>query len=211
VFANFREIRLGAIPPRRLYRSSHPALPGDPRFPYAQQFAENARIRAVINLVDDAGRIALYAEHNPWYRSFISGGRIIGLELGADYHSPAFEAGLGAALRFIIGHEGPYLIHDNDGRDRTGFLAALLEALMGASPGEVAADYLKSYENYYRLEPSDESYRTLAVIAEDVLFTITGYLAPETLDLAEAAEAYLGERMGLSPEEIAALKARLGA
>jgi hypothetical protein len=210
-FANFREIRLGAIPARRLYRSSHPAQPGNPRFPYAQQLAENAHVRAVVNLVDSEARIAVYAGNIPWYQNFINRNTIAALEMGVDYTDPAFEAKLKTALLFIASRGGPYLIHGNEGRDRTGFFAALLEALMGASPEEIKEDYMASYENYYHLSPESEEYRIISVIAEDILLTITGRRPPESVNLPDAAEEYLVLRLGLAPEEIAALKERLGA
>jgi hypothetical protein len=209
VFANFREIRLGAIPARRLYRSSHPALPGNPRFPYAQQLAENARVQTVLNLVDGAARAAVYADNIPWYQNFINRKTIITLEMGVDYTDPAFEEKTKAALLFITSHNGPYLIHGNEGRDRTGFLAALLEALTGATAAEITADYMASYENYYHLEPDSESFKKITVIAEDILLTITDRRAPDRVNLPEAATEYLRRRIGLSAEEIAALRARL--
>jgi hypothetical protein len=204
VFANFREIRFGAIAQRRLYRSSHPALPGNPRFSYAQQLAENAHVRAVLNLVDTEARAALYADNIPWYQNFIDRKTIITLDMGVDYTDPAFEAKIKKALLFIVFNGGPYLIHGNEGRDRTGFLAALLEALMGASPEEIIADYMKSYENYYHLTEESDQYRVITVIAEDILLTIAGR-GPST---AEAAAEYL-RRIGLTNEEITALKERL--
>jgi len=47
------------------------------------------------------------------------------------------EKKLKVALRFIIMNEGPYLIHCFAGVDRTGFVSALLEALMGASLNDI--------------------------------------------------------------------------
>jgi protein tyrosine/serine phosphatase len=130
--------------------------------------------------------------------------------MGVDYTDPVFEAKIKTALLFINSHSGPYLIHGNEGRDRTGFLAALLEALMGAGAEEIRADYMKSYENYYHLTPDNESYLIISVIAEDILLTITGRRAAESVDLKEAAEQYLRDRIGLDAEECAALRARLG-
>jgi len=52
-------------------------------------------------------------------------------------------------FRFIIANDGPYLIHCTEGKDRAGFVSAVLEALMGADLQEIVADYMKSYENYY--------------------------------------------------------------
>ena len=50
-----------------------------------------------------------------------------------------------AALQFMISHRGPYLIHCFAGIDRTGFVLALLEVLMGASLKEITNNYLSAF------------------------------------------------------------------
>ena len=58
----------------------------------------------------------------------------------------------------MIEHPAPYYLHCNTGKDRTGLLCAIVEALMGASykeiissnqdkvnPAEAAARYLKQF------------------------------------------------------------------
>ena len=52
------------------------------------------------------------------------------------------RTGFAEGLRFFIANDGPYLIHCNEGQDRTGFSVAILECLMGASEEEVVADYM---------------------------------------------------------------------
>jgi protein tyrosine/serine phosphatase len=44
----------------------------------------------------------------------------------------------------MLNRPGPYLIHCYAGVDRTGFMAIVLEALMGASLHDIIDDYLKS-------------------------------------------------------------------
>jgi hypothetical protein len=209
VFANFREITLGGIPPQVLYRGSHPALPGDARFPYAQQLAENARVVTVLNLVDTEDGIALRAENIPWYQNFINRKNIAALALPDDFTAPGFFAGLKTALSFMAARNPPYLIHGIDGGERTGFIAALLEALMGASPEEITADYMTSYINLYRIPADGESYRIIARLAEDVLLRICNGKAPERRDLQREAERFILEEIGLRRDELEALKQKL--
>jgi hypothetical protein len=209
VFANFREITLGGIPSRRLYRGSHPALPGNARFPYAQQLAENARVVTVLNLSDTEEEIALSAESIPWYQNFIDKNNIAALALPDDFTAPGFFAGLKTALAFMAARNPPYLIHDIDGGDRTGFIAALLEALMGASAREIAADYLTSYTNLYNIPADGNSYRIVAYLAEDVLLKICGGKAPERCDLRKEAERLILEEIGLNRNELEQLKRKL--
>jgi hypothetical protein len=163
----------------------------------------------VINLADSPEGAEEWAANIPWYQNFINRNAIIALEMGTDYTAPAFREKLAAALRFIITHDGPWLIHDDTGQDRTGFAALLLEALMGTGTEEIIADYLASYVNYYRLDRESETCRIIRAIPEDMILTIADHRPPEGPDLREAAEAYLLARVGLAPEEIAALRARL--
>lgn len=209
IFANFREINLGGIPPRVLYRGGHPALSGDARFPYAQQLAENARVVTVLNLVDTEDEIALRAENIPWYQNFINKNNIIALALPDDFTAPGFFAGLKNALSFMAARNPPYLIHGIDGGDRTGFTVALLEALMGASAEEIAADYMTSYINLYNIPANGDSYRIVAYLAEDLLLKICDGKALQRCDLQKEAERLILEEIGLDRNELELLKRKL--
>ncbi|MDR2784661.1 MAG: tyrosine-protein phosphatase [Treponema sp.] len=211
VFANFREITLGDIPPRRLYRGSHPALPGNARFPYAQQLAENARVVTVLNLSDTEGGIALSAENIPWYQYFINKNNIAAMAMPNDFTAPGFFIGLKTALSFMAARNPPYLIHGIEGRERTGFVAALLEALMGASAEEITADYMTSYTNLYKIPVDGDSYRIIVWLARDVLLWICGGKAPERCDLRKEAERRILEEIGLGRDELELLKRKLSA
>jgi hypothetical protein len=208
-FANFREITLGDIPARLLYRGSHPALPGNSRFPYAQQLAENARVATVINLADTPEQLASNAENIPWYQNFINRNTILSLAMNSDYTAPEFEARLKSALVFMADHNQPYLIHGIEGRERTGFLAAVIEALMGASAEEIKTDYMLSYVNLYKIAPEAEAYRTISYFAEDMLLRITEGKPPASTDLRVEAERYLINRIGLGRDALDSLKGRL--
>ena len=47
----------------------------------------------------------------------------------------------------MTGQEGPCYIHCTEGKDRTGFVCLLLEALCGANYGELRDDYMTTYAN----------------------------------------------------------------
>lgn len=209
VFANFREIRGGTIPAAAVYRSCHPAA-ADARAPYAARLAEQARIAAVINLSDTREELEAKAAFIPWYQKFITKNSIIPLGMGLDYTDPEFKAGLRAGLQFMLNHRGPYLIHCNDGTDRTGFVAALLEALAGAGADEIAGDYMRSYVNYYHLSQEEERYRIFSTFITDVLTELNGGkpLADRS-NVKEAAERYLTNEIGLTGAELDGLKQRL--
>lgn len=114
---------------------------------------------------------------------------------------------LAAGLRDMMKHEGPVYIHCLEGKDRTGFVCALLEALAGASYDELLTDYMTTYENYYGLteEASPEQYE--AVVSLKFVDTVSamGDLSPEDDDFSDSAAQYLLD-CGMTGGEIQALR-----
>lgn len=217
VFANFRNVAMGGLGVNALYRSSNPANNELGRAAYADDLTEAAGIQTVMNLADSDEAIKDYmaAEgfDSPYYASLFESGKVKALNLGVDFSAPDFQAGLAEGLRFFAENKGPYLVHCTEGKDRAGFVIALLEALMGAAYEEIVADYMVTYINYYHVVDGSEQYtaiansnivKTLATIASVSVDTLA-----ET-DLAVAAAAYI-EAIGLSAEEVAQLKANLAA
>jgi hypothetical protein len=106
----------------------------------------------------------------------------------------------------MIALQGPYLIHCYAGVDRTGFVSAVLEALMGATIREIETDYLRSFEE-----------ETIAYFAEsglhptifEQLTRMNGGTPVTDKTVRQAAEMFLTEAVGLSPTEVAALRDRL--
>lgn len=204
-FANFRVVDTTGMGENRLFRSSSPINPEIGRSLYADEAAQNAGIKTVINLADASNTYE--GTENAYYRNC----QTIYLNLGVDFADPAFKAGLADGMRFIIAGEAPYLVHCNEGKDRAGFTSALLECLMGASADEVIADYMETYINYYGLEKGTEKYD--AVVNSNIVKTLEAAFGVEELyaaNLAAEAEAFVMEELGLSQEEVAALKTKLG-
>jgi len=207
VFANFREVKMGGIPANVLFRSSHPAIADDARPPYTASLGERAGIATVINLADNPQELP--QRTGPWYQTFVSGGNIIALGMGVDYKSQDFAVKLKAGLEFMLDHNAPFLIHCNEGKDRAGVTAALLEALMGASPNEIVDDYMLSYSNYYKVAKGEARYDLIATIMLDILKDFNGGTAPKEGETVAAAERYLGTVVGFTPDQISALKVKL--
>ena len=202
-FANFRMIRMGGIAPERLYRSSSPVDPDISRNRYADRAAEEAGIRTIINLTDSEEAMRGFEGYSG---SYYSGQHIIALNLGMEYESKEFRTGLARGLRFMLDHEGPYLLHCGQGRNRTGFVAAVLECLMGASEGEIVDDYMQTFRNYYGVMPGSEEYEVIAGNnIRRMLCNVFGVEAIDGADLRFCAENYLVSA-GLSPEEIGRLR-----
>ena len=205
-FANFRAIEVGDIAPGRLFRSSSPIDPDINRNACADAAAEAAGIKTIVNLTDSDEAMR---ETEGFDGSYYSGQDILALGLGMDFTTDDFRAGLAEGMRFIAARKGPYLIHCLHGKDRTGFVAAILECLMGASEEEVVSDYMETFRNFYRVEPGTEQYDIVA--DSNIRRTLCAAFGLESLagaDLRARAEAYL-KGIGLSPDEIDAVRDNL--
>lgn len=216
VFANFRNIPLGDLGENALFRSSSPVNNEIGRAAYADRFAERSQIKTVLDLADSEAELRqhLAAEgfNSPYYRSLCESGSVKPLGLGMDFTADDFRSPLAAGLRFLAGREGPYLIHCTEGKDRAGFVSALLSCFMGAAYDDVVADYMTTYENYYHITPEDTQYEAVKNSnLTTILSAITGTqdtTAYSRMDLAAAAKAYL-LGCGLTEEECAALRTAL--
>lgn len=204
-FANFRVINTTGMGESKLYRSSSPINPDLGRSTYADKAAEAAGIMTVVNLADNSNT------YDGAESSYYSTCRVVYVNLGMDFLSESTLSGLAEGMRFIINNDGPYLIHCNEGKDRAGFVSALLEGLMGATPDEIIDDYMVTYYNYYGVEEGSEKYD--AIVKNNLIKALnTTYKVDDVYkaDLAAEAEAFLVEDAGLTADEVAALKARLG-
>ena len=203
-FANFRVINTTGMGEGVLYRSSSPINPALGRNTYADLAARNAGIMTIINLADPSNT---YGEGEDSYYSTC---KVVYVNLGMDFLSESTLNGIAEGMRYIINNNGPYLIHCNEGKDRAGFVSALLECLMGASIDEVIDDYMLTYYNYYGVEEGSEKYD---VIVKNNLIKVlnTTFKVDDVYkaDLAAEAAAFLVEDAGLTADEVAALKAKL--
>ena len=195
-FANFREITTTGIAPKTLYRSSNPVKPDIGREKYADKACEEAGIKTFINLSDSESVAKAYEGFDETYYSKQN---VIYLSLPVTFTSPEFRDGLAEGLRFIIANEGPYLFHCAEGKDRAG----------------LTADYAKTYTNYYDVQDGKQvaiQPEVLQTIREIIVRNMSASFGIEdltTVDLQKAAEDYL-LGLGLTADEITALKAKLG-
>ena len=210
VFANFRPVVMGDIAKGLLYRSSSPVNPELGRNTYADKLVKAASVKTVLNLADSEETMKGYEGYADSHYATLN---VVALDMGVDFAAEDFNAKLKTGLEYMIANEGPYLVHCNEGKDRAGFVTALLEALMGGTVAEIKADYMTSYENYYHVEKGSEQYEKIAESnIMNSLRTIAG--AEEGADLAgvdlqAAAETYLTKTVGLSAEQVDAIQAVL--
>jgi len=217
VFANFREVTLGGFAPGIFYRSSSPVDPGLGRAAYVDKFLADVGIATVINLANTAaqveGFIAAEGFDSPYYLGLFEAGQVIPLGMGVDFfYDEANRDKLKEGLEFILDNDGPYLIHCTEGKDRVGFTAALLEALMGATIDEIKDDYMLTYVNYFHFEKGSADYEKFAEFAILPLMCLMAGVDKgtdlSTIDLVEAAFEYL-IGIGLEKDQIDELMAVL--
>ena len=218
VFANFRSVKAGDIPEGRLYRSASPCDNRHNRAPYADALMKEAGVRFILNLSDTEEKLQTYtadpAFDSPYFLSLYENGAVKPIALNMNYGSEPFKQKIADGLTAMTAHEGPYLTHCTEGKDRTGFVCMLLEALCGADYDEIADDYMITFDNYYGVseEKDPEKYAT---IVSSLLDPMIASLLPEgetdvkTADLAAAAAHYLSDVM--TQAQIDALKTRLTA
>ena len=217
VFANFRNVTVGRIAKKRLYRSASPCDNKYNRAACADDLAAKAGIRYILDLADSDQDIEKYSEQpdfdSPYFMSLYKNGNVFPMSVSMNFLDQEFQSILVMALTEMSKKEGPYLIHCTEGKDRTGYVCMLLEALCGATYPEIVNDYMLTYDNYYGInEKTDpERYHT---IKENNIDVMLGSLVEDEdvnitrADLSEYAKDYLID-CGLSRKVIKRLKVRL--
>ena len=123
-YANFRAVSTTGMGTCTLYRSSSPINPALNRNEEADQAMEKAQIKTVLNMAENKEVMTGYADYALTYYSQCD---IIPLDMPIAFEAEVFSDKFAEGLRFMIAHEGPYLIHCKEGKDRTGFTVAVLE------------------------------------------------------------------------------------
>jgi hypothetical protein len=154
VFANARAVSVTGIPSGRLHRSSSPFSNEIGRANYVSEYMASQKVNTVLNLTDTEEKMLGY-DMPAYSRMLWEGGGVILCPLKADPTADDFNNRLIEALKELPAHPAPYLVNCTEGKDRTGYVCALLEGLCGATYEEIVADYLVTYHNYYRITPEN--------------------------------------------------------
>lgn len=218
-FANFRAVTAGRIGQGKLYRTASPINNENGRADYADNLIASVGVATVLNLADSAEDIEGYftetACDSAYYRSLYKAGSVIAIDLTGNFYSDDFASSVADGFTFLARNKTPYCIHCTEGKDRAGFTAMLLEALMGATLDEIICDYMLSFYNYYGIDKEREPERYQAVLDTNLmamLHHVTGAESVEKLEqinLEAAATAYLLDA-GMTQEDIFMLKEKLG-
>lgn len=154
-FANARVVTAGKIAAGKLYRCSSPFSNGTNRAYYVSEYLESQGAKTVLNLADTKEKMLTY-EMPTYSRKLWDEDNVILCPLKSDPTADDYNNQLIAALKELPSHSAPYVVHCVEGKDRTGYVCALLEGLCGATYEEMVNDYLITYYNYYKISPEKD-------------------------------------------------------
>ncbi len=172
-YANFRMVSTAGMGDGVLYRSSNPinCAKNEGRYRVADSLAREVGINTEIDLADTQAAIEKYIATEGYASTYCpqlyKAGNTLACGLSANVFGEVFKTKMGEMARFMLARRPPYLIHCNEGKDRCGFVAMLLEAFMGADVSELRDDYMVTMYNFYRVEKGSESYLTRQSLAID--------------------------------------------
>ena len=220
-FANFRELSGGNLKPGKFYRGASPVNNKHNRAAYANALIADAGVQVDFDLADNDDEIESFLEEDAkagidvsYFEGLRNASNVIAIDLHAAYQTEGYGRKVAAGLVELMQHDGPVYIHCTAGKDRTGFVCMLLEALAGASYQQIVDDYLFTYDNYYQINAANnaESFR---IIKEQRLDRMLRHVlgAGKDTDLASAdlpagARNYL-KTVGMTDEQIDQLTAYL--
>lgn len=217
-FANFRALSGGKMKEGFAFRGASPVDNEKNRAAYVDTLIKENDVRFILDLADSEDDLLGFINEedfcSDYTKSLVDSGSVALLDMNADYSADTFKGKLASGLKKMLSAEGKVYIHCLEGKDRTGFVCTLLEALSGAGYDEMCSDYMKTYENYYRVTPDKKPEAYNAIV--DLYFNafleyLHGTDNLEELQKADYvldAENYLLDA-GMTQEEIDALKALL--
>lgn len=156
-FANVRVVQLGKMAPNRLYRSASPFDNSHNRPAYVSAYMQKCGVACVFDLADDESKVQSLLPELPAYsKQMVEEGKVVFCKLNANYRSDETNVKMLRGFMSMVEKPGPYLIHCLEGKDRTGYACAILEALCGATYDEIVNDYLITYDNYFGINPQNK-------------------------------------------------------
>ena len=215
IFANFRAVSVTGMKENTVYRSASPCDNQHNRATYTDALMTAAGVNSILDLADTEEKIAGYMAKEdfacPGFAALYEGGHVLPLGLNMNFGSDTFRGKIVQGLVWMSEQEGPYLVHCTEGKDRTGFVCMLLEALAGAPYEEIVRDYMITYDNYYKITKEKDAAR-YDVIVENVLDpmirVVTDGADPKTAGLAACAKTWLLQA-GMTEEQVDMLLERI--
>ena len=246
VFANFRSVNVGKMKENILYRSASPIDNSHNRAAVTDKLMKEAKVNYEVDLSDsDEELIEHMAKsdfNSPYFKTLYDKKNVIALNMNMQIKDNpklqgtslikneissnlmvklqmkelTFGEKLVQGLKAMSEHDGPYLIHCVEGKDRTGYVVMVLSALSGATYQEMVDDYMITYDNYYgiNLNTDKSKYDTIKNRNIDMFLRYIsdndGNLNVDltNINYEEAITKYL-LKIGMKQEDINKLKTKL--
>ena len=226
MLANFYQVTGGSIADGKLYRGCNPFrdVAVNPRAPYVDDAAEDHGIAFLISLSFDETSIHdLPTQFDGSYcKGLVDRGNYIAPGMTQDF---LHDNGLKDVFLSIIENDGPYMVHCNEGRDRTGAVCMMLQALCGATEEEMVEGYLQSFVNLHLVVPGSEEYDLIRTFTFDRLVYLFGdpsrlddvlsidwtSIDISDVDINAAVYGYVIDVVGLTSDQVDALVEKLSA
>lgn len=215
-FANFRAINVGNLKENLIYRGASPIDNRRKRASVVDDLLEKNEIAYVLDLADGRTTVdGFYAKEDfdsPYFKSLDEKGDVALLSMAAAFKADDFSLKMKSLFLSMIQHDGKYYIHCLEGKDRTGFVCMVIEALCGATYEELVDDYFVTYHNYYGVEKGSKKYEVIKELHIDEMIKYV-FSFEETTTLFGAnyhskANNYLLS-IGLTQKQIDQVQAKL--
>ena len=212
-YCNFRALEQGDILDDRIYRSASPVVPFGTRNACCDRLLEDAGVEnlLILNLTDR--RVENYRTDDCQYTyGLYDAGKVTCMRIN-PYLLTDSKA-IKDVMSYISSTEGNIGISCNLGKDRTGMICAMLNALAGASYEEIREDYMITVTNLYGVTPGSVEYDTVAGMTVNVFFylftdpdadvTSLDWMDIDTsgFDPYNDVRSFLKEHVGMTDEEI---------
>ena len=213
MFANFRAAKGGALKEGLIYRGASPIDDSRNRTEIVDDLLAEYTIRYDIDLADKESSLSnkKYVIHDN-FKSLQDNNQVIFLGMGAAYKNDDFSGKLKTMFEAILNNDGPYYIHCLEGKDRTGYVCMVIEALMGATYDELIEDYFITYHNYYGIEKGTSKYDMIKSMHIDEMIRYVFDFAPKTTLLGANFKSKANDYLlaiGLTQAQIDAVQTKL--
>ena len=216
VFANFRNVKVGNIKEGILYRGASSIDNSMGRAKYVDKLISEVGVKFDVDLTDNDDKIKRHFSKKDfasnYFKSLYESKKTVLLHMDTNYHEQKYHDRVVKAMIAMSKNEGPYYVHCVEGKNRTGFVLAVIEGLAGASYEEIVKDHMITFANYYGIteETDKEKYDILKArysdsmlryIADNDPWTGNGTIELKDLDWVNIMGRYL-IRNGMSQEDI---------
>ena len=224
-FANFRMMKAGNLKEGILYRGASPIDNRRNRASTVDSLLKENNIKYDIDLADKliTSNTFVSVDNKPllgasnfvigeYFKELMDANKVVLLGMAAAYKTDDFASKMKTMFEAILNNDGPYYIHCLEGKDRTGYVCMVIEALCGATYEELIDDYFITYHNYYGIEKGSNKYEVIKSLhIDEMIRYVFGF--DENTNLLTAnyhtpVNSYLLS-IGLTQEQIDAVQTKL--